>query len=542
MTEKKNNREKNLEKAKEKAERLRLPYKDLAGVKIPVDVLKKIPREAARFYKFIPLAQDGHILEVGMVNPDDLKAREALKFIALRNKLEPKIYVISETDFKEALKQYETLKTEVEKALKELERELERKKIEEIQEVSEEGVSGVIAEAPITKIVAVILRHAIEGRASDIHIEPTERETRVRFRVDGILHSSLFLPKNVHPGIVARIKILSNLKIDESRVPQDGRFHAVIDQRKIDFRVSTLPTINGEKVVLRVLDPASALKDFPELGLQGYNLALLEKTIKKPYGMILMTGPTGSGKTTTLYTILRRLNKEAVNIISLEDPVEYYLEGINQSQIRPEINYTFASGLRHVLRQDPDVIMVGEIRDEETAGLAIHAALTGHIVLSTLHTNNAVGVIPRLIDMGIASFLLPPSLNLSVAQRLVPRLCVHCRKEILAPPAISKIIEEELEKLPPERKKEVSFKKPYKIYQAPGCKFCGGKGSKGRIAIFEMIEMTPQLEKIIIENPTETAIEEEGKRQGMITMKQDGILKVLQGLVSFEEMMKVVEE
>lgn len=540
---KKDNQEKEIEKAKAKAEALKVPFIDLTGREIPVEVLKEIPEEAAAFYKFIPLARKKNVLEAGMLNPEDLKAREALRFITRRSNLEVKIFLITQTGFKNVLNQYRTLRSEVQKALRELEKEIKaEEKVRPTKKRVEEISKQIVAEAPITKIVAVVLRHATEGRASDVHIEPVEDKVKVRFRVDGILYTSLFLPKEIHPAVVSRIKILSNLKIDETRVPQDGRFHIIIGGKKIDFRVSTFPTVGGEKVVLRVLDPTVGLRTFTELGLQGYNLELLDKAAKEPFGMILITGPTGSGKTTTLYAILNKLNQEAVNIVSLEDPVEYYIEGINQSQIRPEIKYTFASGLRHILRQDPDVIMVGEIRDRETAGLAIHAALTGHIFLSTLHTNNALGVIPRLVDMGIEPFLLPPSLNLAIAQRLVRRLCDHCKKEVNASPRVTKIIEEELAKLSPAQRKAVPFKKPFKVYQAKGCKFCAYKGTKGRIALFEMLTMTPQLETLIAETLSEAKIKEEAQRQGMITMKQDGVIKALQGLISFGEMLKTVEE
>lgn len=527
-----------------KAEALKIPFMDLTGKEIPVEVLKEIPEEAATFYKFVPLARYNNILEVGMVNPEDLRAKEALRFITHRNSLEPKIFVISQTDFKNALKQYRTLRIEVQKALRELEKELKPKKkeISPIKDGTKEIAERIVAEAPITKIVAVILRHATEGRASDIHIEAVENKVKVRFRVDGTLYTSLYLPKEIHSAVISRIKILSNLKIDETRIPQDGRFHTVVSGKKIDFRVSTLPTAGGEKAALRVLDPSVGLRTFSELGIQGYNLEVLEAAIQRPFGMILITGPTGSGKTTTLYTILNKLNQEGVNIVSLEDPVEYYIAGINQSQIRPEIAYTFASGLRHILRQDPDIIMVGEIRDEETAGLAIHAALTGHILLSTLHTNDAIGVIPRLIDMGVGSFLLPTSLNLAIAQRLVRRLCSHCKKEVMASSQVTEIIEEGLAKLNPLRRKEFPWQKPFKVYRSSGCKFCGGKGTKDRIALFEMLNMTPELEVIINESLTEAKIKEEAHRQGMITMRQDGISKVLQGTISFEEMLKAVEE
>jgi len=478
-----------------------------------------------------------------MVNPDDLKAKEALRFITRQSGLETKIFIITPTGFKNVLKQYRTLRGEVKKALEELEEELETEgKIRPFQGRAEEIARQIVAEAPITKIVAVILRHAIEGRASDVHIEPIEDNVKVRFRVDGILYTSLILPKDIQLAIVSRIKILSNLKIDETRVPQDGRFHTVVGGKKIDFRVSTFPTVGGEKVVLRILDPSAGLKDFAQLGLQGHNLETLKTNIKQPFGMILVTGPTGSGKTTTLYAILNELNQEGVNIVSLEDPVEYYIQGINQSQIRPEINYTFASGLRHILRQDPDIIMVGEIRDEETANLAIHAALTGHIVLSTLHTNDAIGAIPRLVDMGIGPFLLPSSLNLIIAQRLTRRLCPDCKKEIAVSPQVTRVIKEEIAKLSPEQQKNLSAEEPFKTYRPVGCKFCGGKGTKGRVALFEILEMTPQLEEIINKDLSESKIKEEAKRQGMITMKQDGVIKVLQGLISFEEMLRVVEE
>jgi len=539
----KNNQEKEIGLVKTRSADLRIPFIDLVGREISVEILKEIPEDAANFYKFIPLNRDKNILEVGMVNPDDLKAKEALRFITRQSGLETKIFIITPTGFKNVLKQYRTLRGEVKKALEELEEELETEgKIRPFQGRAEEIARQIVAEAPITKIVAVILRHAIEGRASDVHIEPIEDNVKVRFRVDGILYTSLILPKDIQLAVVSRIKILSNLKIDETRVPQDGRFHTVVGGKKIDFRVSTFPTVGGEKVVLRILDPSAGLKDFAQLGLQGHNLETLKTNIKQPFGMILVTGPTGSGKTTTLYAILNELNQEGVNIVSLEDPVEYYIQGINQSQIRPEINYTFASGLRHILRQDPDIIMVGEIRDEETANLAIHAALTGHIVLSTLHTNDAIGAIPRLVDMGIGPFLLPSSLNLIIAQRLTRRLCPDCKKEIAVSPQVTRVIKEEIAKLSPEQQKNLSAEEPFKTYRPVGCKLCGGKGTKGRVALFEILEMTPQLEEIINKDLSESKIKEEAKRQGMITMKQDGVIKVLQGLISFEEMLRVVEE
>lgn len=347
------------------------------------------------------------------------------------------------------------------------------------------------------------------------------------------------MPIELHQPIISRVKVLSNLKIDENRIPQDGRFRTVLFGRDIDYRVSTFPTPVGEKAAIRVLDPTVGLKGLEELGLVGRNYEVVKESIRKPYGMILLTGPTGSGKTTTLYAIMQILNKEGVNIVSLEDPVEYFIDGLNQSQVRPEIGYDFASGLRQILRQDPDVIMVGEIRDNETADLGIHAALTGHIVLSTLHTNNAVGVVPRLINMGVEQFLLPSSLNLMLAQRLVPRLCQKCKKSEKAPEKIQEILKKEIEELPQEiaNKWKSSIGK-FEVYHAPGCPACKGKGVSGRVALFEILKMTQSLEAIINANPTEHQILEESRRQGMISLRQDGVLKALEGLISMEEVLR----
>jgi len=404
-----------------------------------------------------------------------------------------------------------------------------------------EKIEKIAEEAPISKVVALIIKHAIEQRASDIHIEPGEKATRVRYRVDGILKINLTLPLRIHPAIISRIKILSNLKIDETRKPQDGRFFTDINGKKIDFRISTLPTYSGEKIVMRILDPTVGLKSLSDLGLEGRNLEVLEKAITKPNGMILVTGPTGSGKTTTLYSILHILNQEGVNIISLEDPVEYYIDGISQSQVRPEIGYTFANGLRSILRQDPDKIMVGEIRDNETATLAVHAALTGHLVLATLHTNDAIGVIPRLIDMGIDRYLIPSTLILAIAQRLVQKLCPDSKKEMKASPEIIDFIDNQLKETKPEILKQFDIKKPYTLYEPQISNECP-KGVRGRVGVFEILEMNQQLEDIILKEPSESKIREEAKRQGATSMLQDGILKALRGMVGLEEVRREVED
>ena len=522
-----------------KGEVLKIPLKVVSSEEVQLKALETIPEESAKYYKMLPLAKEENRLEVGMVYPEDLKAREALEFLARQNKFSYQIFLISLSNFNELLTKYRSLKKEVKRALEELEVELEKEKKPGVRTAE---VERIAEEAPISKVVAVILRHAVDGKASDIHIEPSRDKLRVRFRLDGVLHPSIFLPMRILPAIVARIKILSNLKIDETRIPQDGRFSARIEGRLIDFRVSTFPTILGEKAVMRILDPGERKIDFKELGITGRNLEAIKRGLEKSYGMILSTGPTGSGKTTTLYSVLSLFNDEKVNIMTLEDPVEYFIEGVNQSQIKPEIGYSFGSGLRYMLRQDPDIIMVGEIRDEETASLAIHAALTGHILLSTLHTSNTLGVIPRLIDMGIEPFLLPSTLSLAIAQRLLRKLCPYCKKKVKANKEARKKIIDEIEKIPSVVKKEIKIEKVLYIYEPVGCKRCNNLGYAGRIGIFEILEMTENLEEIILKEPSESTIKEEAKRQGMITMKQDGMLKVLEGVTSLEEVLRVAEE
>ncbi|MCD6429268.1 type II/IV secretion system protein [bacterium] len=525
-----------------KSKTLGVPLKKISPRQVSSEILELIPKDSAEYYKMIPLKKKNHTLEVGMVYPEDIKAQEALKFLARQQNFNYSIYLITLSNFKKLFKKYQTLKREVKSALRDLEAQLQTKKPSTVEGPPETQirVQERTAEAPISKMVAVILRHAVEGKASDVHIEPLKDKTRVRFRLDGILHSSLFLPKKIHPAIVARIKIISNLRIDETRMPQDGRFTVTIDDQNIDFRVSTFPTMTGEKVVMRVLNPLERLETFESLGLEGNALATIKEAAQQPYGMILATGPTGCGKTTTLYVTLEFLNKEGVNIVTLEDPIEFYIEGVNQSQIKPEIGYTFANGLRHILRQDPDIIMVGEIRDSETAELATHAALTGHIVLSTLHTNNAIGVIPRLIDLGVKPFLLPSTINVAIAQRLLRRVCPHCKKKVRPEGEVKEFILEQIAELPPKERRKVP--KDLWIWKGEGCVECGGTGYSGRIAIFEVLKMTRELERIILTGPTEEKIAEEAKRQGMLTMRQDGVLKALKGLTTIEEVIRVTEE
>lgn len=525
-----------VEIAKIKSQILGVPYKKFNLEEISEELLKIIPENTSRAYKVFPLQKTAEMLVMGMLWPDDTKAQEALKFIAKQERISLGVYLVTPSDLEYIWRRYSPYQDEVQTAIRSLNLRAEEIAGQKIIGL-EESVS-ISEEAPIIKIVASTLKEAIEMKASDVHIEPQRSRLRIRFRIDGALKEVSSMPLQLHQPIISRVKVLSNLKIDETRVPQDGRFRSIVYGREIDYRVSTFPTPTGEKVAIRILDPSVGLKGLKELGLIGNSLEIIQKGIKKPYGMILITGPTGSGKTTTLYGIMQELNKEDVNIVSLEDPVEYFIDGLNQSQVRPEINYDFASGLRQIVRQDPDIIMVGEIRDRETASLAIQAALTGHIVLSTLHTNNAIGVIPRLIDLRAEPFLLPSSLNLMLAQRLISRVCLDCRKAEKAPADLQVIIKKELESLPEKVKANLKFKEPYEIYHGQGCKTCQGKGIVGRVAIFEIFQMTPELAEIISSGFTEKNLSEEARRQGMVALRQDGILKALQGLVTIEEVFR----
>ena len=499
------------------------------------DVLSQIPEDASKMYKFIAFGRiDDDTLEVGVVNPQDVRVLDALKFILTSKNMNAKISLITPRQFDFLFQQYSSLHGEVKEALQRLEEDITDIDAMVGQKID---IEELTADAPIARMVAVIFKHAFEGRASDIHIEPLDKNTRVRFRVDGILHSSLLLPKSIHNAIVSRIKILTNLKIDESRVPQDGRFRSRISGSIIDFRVSSFPTINGEKIVMRLLDPFAGVKSLEELGFNGAGFEMIKRAMEKPYGMILVTGPTGSGKSTTLQSLLGTVNKEGINLVSLEDPVEYNIEGVNQSPVRPELGYTYASGLRSILRQDPDIVMVGEIRDQETAQLTVHAALTGHVVLTTLHTNNAVGVIPRLIDMGIEPYLIPSSVVLMVAQRLVRKLCNDCKQPVEAQGRAKQIIEEVIASMTKKEQERIRSG-TYRVWQGAGCGKCMHKGTKGRIAIFEALEMSTEFKQIVIEGITEEKIIQESLRQEMITMKQDGIIKALEGMVSLEEVLQ----
>jgi len=521
-----------------------IPFKKVKPEEIPPDVLELIPEEASINYKMISLSRSENFVQIGMVYPEDIAAQNALRFLANQENFTYQVYLITPSNLANLLKQRKNISTETKKALDELSKE----KGEILEMLQNNQISGknsaqlIAEEAPIIKMVLVILRHAIEGNASDIHIEPGRDKLVIRFRLNGILHPSLFLPLKVHPSIVARIKILSGLKIDENRVPQDGRFSAKINNNDVDFRVSTFPALYGEKVEIRVLDPSVGLRSFEKLGLTGRSLEVVKAAIKKPFGMILFTGPTGSGKTTTQYAILRILNQDSVNIVTVEDPIEYSIAGLNQSQVKPEIGYTFASGLRQILRQDPNIIMVGEIRDEETASLVVNAALTGHIVLSTLHTNSSVGVVPRLIDMGVRPFLIPSTLRVVISQRLVRVLCPHCKIKVRPTEKVKSYIFEKIKSIPVASRSEIKIQDPFLIYDVKGCEACGFTGFIGRAGLFEVLSMSDDLAELIQKNPLESLIFKVAQKQGMLTMEQEGIIKVLKGETTIEEVTRATEE
>ena len=524
-----------------RAEYYRLPYIDLKNFKITKEMVATIPQSAIAMYKFVPFGFDGKVLKVAITDPADLTSLEALEFLAQKKHFIVEIYLSSITSFKNSISQNKDISLEVRTALEDIaKKEKEISARQQEQRIKTDKAAQLITEAPISKIVDVMIKHAIEARASDIHIEPSEHDLRVRYRVDGVLQSSLIIPKSVHPAIISRIKILSNLKIDETRLPQDGRFHMQFGKISVDFRVSTLPTVNGEKIVLRILDKTAGVPTLDDLGIWNRQKAKVEENLKKPHGMVLVTGPTGSGKSTTLSSVLSKLNKVGINIVTLEDLVEYFLEGVNQAQVKPEIGLTFASGLRSILRQDPNVVMVGEIRDSETAELAVHAALTGHLVFSTLHTNDAVGAVPRLVDMGVDNFLLVASLNLVLAQRLVRKLCPECKKKVPVLEDIKKDILEELKNVPKDEMKDVDLNN-ISLWRGEGCNACGSSGYKGRIGIFEALSMSKSIQALVADKEPVSKILDQALKEGMVTMKQDGYIKVLLGVTSLEEVLRVTK-
>lgn len=574
-----------------------IPEIDLKGKTLSLSILERLPEETARKYRLVvfDLAPDGQTLKIAVDAPDRRDVQDLLKFIADKSHLRFELFLTDRASIDAALAQYEVsinppapvqpaertprkiagkragvksdtprvppptppeviemrpkdqpdLRVEATDSRSlipltgDVERDLDALVGQSVGSVAE--LETIIETGFIPKIVGALIMYAVGLRASDIHIQSEEKHLLIRYRIDGILEDIVKLPANLQPPLVSRIKILAKLKIDEQRIPQDGRFDAVVEGREVDFRISTFPTIHGEKIVLRLLDKSGGLLKFKELGLTGSRVERLEREIKKPYGVILSTGPTGSGKTTTLYAILQEVAGPGVNVVTLEDPVEYEIDGISQAQIKPKIGFGFADGLRSILRQDPDIIMVGEVRDSETAGMMIHAALTGHLVLSTLHTNDAAGALPRLINMGVEPFLITSAINAVMAQRLVRKLCETC-KEAWSPP--QEMQDDLLTRLKNGNNPEIATfleeKPSITLHKVKGCAACHD-GFRGRIGLFEVLIMTETIEALAVKKAPGSDIVEAAVKEGMITMEQDGLMKALTGQTTLDEVLRVTK-
>lgn len=525
---------------KVKAAVLGYPFIDLTKENIPGQILSMIPEQVAKKSQVIAFEKSGKTLKVAMLDPENL---QIIDFLRKKTDLEIMPYMTTEDSFHTVIKQYvKSLKAEFGEIIP-----------EDAVAIAAQGEDAdlvkIAEDLPIVRIVDTLLKHAILDGASDIHIEPQEKDVIVRYRIDGILRQAMTLPKNALQGIVARIKVLSNLKLDEHRLPQDGRFKIENEEIKISFRVSILPVFDGEKIVMRLLNESSHGLTLEKMGMFGDGLEAVHREIQKPNGMILVTGPTGSGKTTTLYTVVDILNSPEVNISTVEDPVEYRMDSINQTQVQTKIGMTFAAALRALLRQDPDIIMVGEIRDQETLEIAIHAAMTGHLVLSTLHTNSAAGAIPRMVDMGVEPFLIASTTNIVIAQRLVRRLCSECRQSY-------QLNDKEVETLKKNYDLDSIAQTLFRIgglksgtkwteielFKANGCSQCNGTGYKGRSGIYEVFEITEDIQKLITQNATSEVMEKKARENGMMTMVEDGFYKIVKGMTSIEEVMRVTKE
>lgn len=515
----------------------KIPFINLKDHVIRKDILMIIPEPIASTHKLISFETNDKEIKIATTNPENL---EIFEFIKKKTKLNPLIHLTAPESLSTILKQYhKSLKAEF-KDLTDKETEIS----------GDENLEKLAKDLPIVRIVDTLLEYAIFESASDIHIEPEEKEIFVRYRVDGILTNVMTLPKNVQSGIIARIKILSNLKVDEHRLPQDGRFKITGKEHKVSFRVSIIPTYSGEKIVMRLLSEKAQVLTLEQLGFQPKSLEIIKRNTSKPHGMILVTGPTGSGKTTTLYTVLNILNTPKVNIITIEDPIEYRMAHVNQSQVNPKIGYTFAAGLRAFLRQDPDIIMVGEIRDHETAEIAIHAAMTGHLVLSTLHTNDAPTTLPRLVEMGVPAFLVSSTTNVIIAQRLVRKICPNCIQSYMLEKQIIEEIKKQLniDDIMQTLQKTKAIADAGKgiesllFYRGKGCKQCGNGGYKGRIGIYETLEITEEISELILKNASRSELIKQAKKQGMLSIVEDGFIKAKNGITTIEEIMRVTKE
>ena len=527
-----------------------IPYVDLSTVNIPNEILTIIPHDAAESFESIAFGIVDGKLNVASVDPQNL---QAVDFISRRTGYPVSAYLAPKSQIDKWLGSYSSdVALEVQQALGEeatAETAIGAKKP---AKPTAKNIETIVQDAPITRALNTIFEFAINSKASDIHIEPRENSVKIRFRIDGILQEVMSLPKTTEAALVSRIKILSNLKIDEHRIPQDGQAQYRTKTKEVDMRIAIAPISFGEQIVIRLLDKSEGIYDIDHLGFKGRAAELLKKAITKPYGMILSTGPTGSGKSTTLYAIIQTIKSGKINIVTLEDPVEYKIDGINQMQVNNAVGLTFANGLRSILRQDPNVIMVGEIRDHETADLAVQSSLTGHLVLSTLHTNSAPGVLPRMLDMGIEPFLIASTINVVMGQRLVRKVCVKCKKAFPATEAavamINKVVGHLLPKTEADIKKVAEYfgyetlpifnEKAYTLYKGEGCSDCVD-GYKGRIGIYEIFEMNKEIEKLLLKEATTSEIQQQAQKDGMLTMQQDGIMKALSGITTIEEVSRV---
>ncbi|MEW6557571.1 MAG: type IV-A pilus assembly ATPase PilB [Elusimicrobiota bacterium] len=499
---------------------------------IPEDVVKSVPESVVRHQTLIPIAREDNTLTIAMADPLNVFATDDLRLMTGH---EINVVIASESEIKAAIERYYGTKASMETLVKDMEQKGAETNVDVVKEVDTgKDIVSLEAEgedAPIIKIVNLLLSGAVKAKASDIHIEPYEKALRVRYRIDGVLHEVSAPPKRTQNAIVSRIKIMANLDIAERRLPQDGRLKIKVMNREVDLRVSVLPTAFGEKVVMRLLDASSLCLDLTKLGFESESLAIYNKNINVPYGIILVTGPTGSGKSTTLYSTLAQLNQPDVNISTIEDPVEYVLEGINQVHARPDIGLTFAAGLKAFLRQDPDIIMVGEIRDTETAEIAINAALTGHLVFSTLHTNDAPGAVTRLNNMGIEPFLTTSTVIMVIAQRLVRVICSNCKEEYEVPSEV--MASSGLSA------KEIGNAQKIKLYKGRGCDHCSNTGYRGRLACYEVMEVTDKIRELVLDRASTHIIKQTAVEQGMITLRQAALKKVIAGITTVEEMMRI---
>ncbi|MFH1173036.1 MAG: GspE/PulE family protein [bacterium] len=518
-----------------------LPYIDLRGFPISPETLTTLSKEEAEKLKTICFFNNGQEIRLATLEPTE-EIKGLLKTLSDKLHAHGDLYLISINSFQHALKLYDALpkRKKVVMGVEITEADLQKYK-KQINDFSE--LQKIIQQGSLTELITILIASAIETRASDLHIEAEEKGIMVRFRIDGLLHEVATLDKQSWHSIISRIKLLAGLKLNVEDAPQDGRFTIFLTNDKIDVRVSTLPTAYGESVVMRLLMSSAVGLKFEDLGLRGQSFRVLEQEIKRPNGMIVTTGPTGSGKTTTLYAILNKLNDSETKIITIEDPIEYELQGINQTQVNPNKEYTFAKGLRSIVRQDPDVVLVGEIRDLETAEISIQASLTGHLVLSTIHTNSSAGTIPRLLSLGVKPFLLAPAMNVMMAQRLVRKICSQCRKEITLKPEELEKVKQHLNNLPEksEEKSQLNVE-ALKFYHGQGCPACQNLGYKGRLGIYEVMPMTKEIETAILAgNISEYAMQDLAVKAGMVTMLQDGLLKALDGITTIEEVFRVAE-